>query len=725
MLATGLLAAGSVGLVNWVQDQAIGLSDGQALHCGAGALSPEAKVALSELLISKGVPADRVGERVAEATSKVGTSKIEEGLRASKPWAVLKSLASSLAQPFRWIKAEELEAQIRARADNKFGTAASEAKSHKLKPSKGAKQKGVPQLDPRHLELIEGAFITGDGTTVPSLSFEDVEANAHGVAVCSPAQALPFMEDDASISVEPLALVSTAPIGGLDQACKRAQELRFPAIYGPTSEPILVAGTLIQLGDTQVRTAAGNTSADQVSTGVIKVTVYKDQWGGDWDSFLQAPVKSLMQQVPLLNLCKGQGCGTNCAKFHASIDEAPDTVIHEVWARKYQLDNGTKATAAQATSFQVFLRVPASAVNGLQQISTPGVYVEPREAGNATGPSREFAVIWLPGMDYQAALHCKRKTDKVLALTRLGGKYGVRVKATEEEAAFKVLRPEHAYSRVRVAARYKLHPLPHGLTRQGLQQLLDSWNWSAKPLAPTRGDATGCAWEIGTECPPPSAALATSSGFVLPVQISSPVTPPLPLPVLASSKTRKHIHAGSASSSSTGEDPWANGQDPWAKYRRGQPEVPKATAGAASKIKEVQQQLKQEVDDAVQSSLAERRALDEATEHRFQKLETGLTELRAQGQKFENWFSEAGKRMDQQAGEVHSLQQAVQSQRQEIGQLHGQIATQGEVMSNTVSQAVVTMRNDLNTQLSTQLTAQMEQIQALLSKKQRDGRSRS
>ena len=441
--------------MNCAQAQARGLSEGLALHRGAGALSPEAKTALAELLISKGVPADRVGERVAEATRKVGVSKI----KASKPWAVLKSLASNLVHPFRWIRAEELEAQIRVRADNKFGTAAVEAKGHKPKPGKGAKPKGVPQLDPKHLVLIEGAFVTDDGTTVPNLSFEDVEANAHGIAVCSPAQALPFLEDDASISVEPLALVSTAPIGSFEQVCKQTQELRFPAIYGPTSEPILVAGSLIQLGDAKVKPAAGNASADQVSTGVIKVTVFKDQWQGDWEAFLQAPVKGLMQQqVPLLNLCKGQGCGTNCAKFHASIDEAPDTVIHEVWARKYQLDNGTKTAAAQATSFQVFLRIPASAVNELQQITTPGVYVEPREAGNATGPSKAFAVIWLPGMDHQAALHCKRKTDKVLALTRLGNKYGVRVKASDEEAAFRVLRPEHAYSWVRVTTRYKPHP---------------------------------------------------------------------------------------------------------------------------------------------------------------------------------------------------------------------------------------------------------------------------
>ena len=75
--------------------------------------------------------------------------------------------------------------------------------------------------------------------------------------------------------------------------------------------------------------------------------------------------------------------------------------------------------------------------------------------------------------------------------------------------------------------------------------------------------------------------------------------------------------------------------------------------------------------------------------------------------------------------EVSAIQTAVASQQQDITQLQGQVAAQGELVQHTVNQAVVTMRADLNTQLSTQLGAQMEQFQALLTKKKRDGRSRS
>ena len=251
-----------------------------------------------------------------------------------------------------------MEQQIRKKADNKFGTAAGEARAKKSALAKGQGPRDTPQLDPRQLALVEGAFVTEDGTAIPGLSLEDVVSNAHGVALCTPSQAQPFLQEESSISVEPLAVVSTAQLSGAEALCRPFQTLRFPAIYCPTSEPILVAGSLIQLGDAKVVPARGGAATDQVSTGVVKITVYQDQWAGDWESFTLAPVKSLMQQIPLLNLCRGQGCGTTCAKFHASIDESPDTVIHEVWARKFQMDNGSKATSADATAFQVFLRMP-------------------------------------------------------------------------------------------------------------------------------------------------------------------------------------------------------------------------------------------------------------------------------------------------------------------------------------------------------------------------------
>ena len=181
LLATGLLTTGSADLVHWVQDRATAIATAPAMHVGAGGLTTEHRQALSELLVSKGVPEHKAGERIAEAIQKTGAAKIEEGMKASKPWAVLQAVASGLAQPFRWIKADELEQQIRLKADNKFGTAAAEARSKKKAAGKSFQPRATQQPDPRLLTLVEGSFVTEDGTAVPNLSMEDVEANAHGV----------------------------------------------------------------------------------------------------------------------------------------------------------------------------------------------------------------------------------------------------------------------------------------------------------------------------------------------------------------------------------------------------------------------------------------------------------------------------------------------------------------------------------------------------------------
>ena len=171
LLAGGLLPGGSLQLTNWIQARVHELSVGPALHYGTGGLGHEARQQLSDILRSKGVPDAKIQERIADAVSRLGPAKIEDSLKASRPWAVLKAVATGLPQPFRWLKADELEQQIRQKADNKFGTAAAEAR-HKKKAGKGTKSQPIPQLDPRSLVLVEGSFVTEDGTAVPSLSLE-------------------------------------------------------------------------------------------------------------------------------------------------------------------------------------------------------------------------------------------------------------------------------------------------------------------------------------------------------------------------------------------------------------------------------------------------------------------------------------------------------------------------------------------------------------------------
>ena len=81
--------------------------------------------------------------------------------------------------------------------------------------------------------------------------------------------------------------------------------------------------------------------------------------------------------------------------------------------------------------------------------------------------------------------------------------------------------------------------------------------------------------------------------------------------------------------------------------------------------------------------------LKDATEQRFQKLETGLTELREQNQKFEHWFGEAG--------------QSTAALRQDVTNLTAQVKEN---------------QNNINT-MSGEIRSGFANIEALLAKKQR------
>ena len=78
--------------------------------------------------------------------------------------------------------------------------------------------------------------------------------------------------------------------------------------------------------------------------------------------------------------------------------------------------------------------------------------------------------------------------------------------------------------------------------------------------------------------------------------------------------------------------PWS-GLDPWGGFNKFK-EAEGATAQPlrTSKLEKLQNQMQGVVESNIK----------DATEQRFQKLECGLTELKEQNQKFENWFGEAG-----------------------------------------------------------------------------------
>ena len=70
--------------------------------------------------------------------------------------------------------------------------------------------------------------------------------------------------------------------------------------------------------------AGTESKPDTIETRVVKLQVYKDQFEADWASFAAAPVRCLLNMIEAMQLCRGQQCGVDCAKYHPGLDENLD-----------------------------------------------------------------------------------------------------------------------------------------------------------------------------------------------------------------------------------------------------------------------------------------------------------------------------------------------------------------------------------------------------------------
>ena len=135
------------------------------------------------------------------------------------------------------------------------------------------------------------------------------------------------------------------------------------------------------------------------------------------------------------------------------------------------------------------------------------------------------------------------------------------------------------------------------------------------------------------------------------------------------------------------------------------------TPAAATKLAEIKHELQAGLATLVHKevhSLANASAPDQGQDARIQKLEAGLTEVRLQNNKFEEWFQTFGMQMQQQASQVVEVQQAVAAQKSDLGTLRSEVTT-------SITQAVSSFR----TEMSQQFAAQTASLEAMLVKKQR------
>ena len=248
---------------------------------GCGPFTNPARQSLSALLVDKGVPDDKVEERIDLALRHLPPAEITQALAGKNPWAHLEAIASKVA--FMWIKHDELEAKIRTSAQSQFKIQPS---NRKARPDKtGRNMPALVLPDPQQLALVPDTFKCSDGSIATMLPFRQVGPDQQGIAFCTVQEALPFLQQDKAIATKPLALLSTTPVPTDARGNLPIVDLRFPAHHCTTKESVLVSGSLIQLGTGQItRHLNASLQVEHTPTQSVRIVVYKDALPGDWQA---------------------------------------------------------------------------------------------------------------------------------------------------------------------------------------------------------------------------------------------------------------------------------------------------------------------------------------------------------------------------------------------------------------------------------------------------------
>ena len=156
---------------------------------------------LAAELPKHGVPDGEAASRAAAALKKLGTNAILKAFEAKNVWQALKLLGNSTERPFQWVLHAELERHVQSKALDK------KAPANKVRKLNEQKAKPV-SLVPSQVGIPPGAFCDPQGKPLAAISLDDIGPNARGVIIVTHDQALRYIKDQKSVSIDALGLLT-------------------------------------------------------------------------------------------------------------------------------------------------------------------------------------------------------------------------------------------------------------------------------------------------------------------------------------------------------------------------------------------------------------------------------------------------------------------------------------------------------------------------------------
>ena len=369
-----------------------------------------------------------------------------------------------------------------------------------------------------------------------------------------------------------------------------------------------------------------------------------------------------------------------------SFARMPSHSVIDVWDRQFLGKNFKKAKAVEAEIFLVTFRIEQTqAPNILNMSGNSGIFVEPRD-DSGRQPSDQYRVIWLPKKTYSDMIVVKQTTNVPCWIVRSGDRYGLRVETTHVKAVHNSLRPEVDYLDGDLKT-YRLGPLPFGTTKSSLSKVFKQWGWSARPGQPLTQsrDHLGIFWSAQANSSPTHWIFTMEHGDIL---ISEEPTKDDNArniqTVVASKRTIKHITTMQHGTERSGNDPWLE-KDPWTQASASSKPM------SASQISTMQNAIERRIRDSLQQQQETNisMAVDTDNDQRMTQIE---------------------QQMHQMQTNFTSFQSQQQAHNRQVASEITNVKTQMEVQTQSFQQI-----------LSKQLEDQMSKIDALLSKRPRQG----
>jgi hypothetical protein len=426
-----------------------------------GGMKVDVKTRITNMLVARGVPKEKVDDRVKDLISKVPIEKFKNNLPDDAFWVQVKTCASEAK--FRLISLDELKAFQNANRKGKDKPAAS---------SKDVEKKAEPFLADANKMVIDASHFSADGKDVSLLETTRFGPDQTGVCVVNPEDAKMWINQGVK-SCDPLALFVVG------KGSQNFGEVFSVPAHTTNGLPVIVQGSLVQFGDVpiQFNLKIPSVVVEQVASTTIEFVICRDQVA-NWAD-VAVPLHYIGVHIPELR-------GSNLLA----------TWSIKAWEKQKPVHH------TSADHWHGFFRIADAMLYAvLTRSGNARIFLNPKTPDRRHDP--RFVTISLPSGKLTDVLARADSCPKAVGVAKRGEIYCIRCKREDADQLRAQLMPESAY--VETASfsddetLYSLTNVPQ-VNRDELSSALAKAGWDANAIKPQGWKR----WIVAAKQPPPA-----------------------------------------------------------------------------------------------------------------------------------------------------------------------------------------------------------------------------